>query len=250
MAKKSKNVRIDKLLLDRGLAPTRERARAMIMAGNVLVEESPVTKAGQPVNPEANVRLRVPDHPYVSRGGLKLEGALDALGVDVADKTVLDIGASTGGFTDVCLQKGASRVFAIDVGTNQLDYSLRKNSKVLSLEKTNARHLRKDMLPGQADIAVIDVSFISITKLLSPVIDCMKDEGEILAMVKPQFEAGKEKVGKGGVVRDEATRKEAIEGVARFAAGLGLRVAGQADSTIKGPKGNQETFLHLVKEAK
>jgi 23S rRNA (cytidine1920-2'-O)/16S rRNA (cytidine1409-2'-O)-methyltransferase len=177
---------------------------------------------------------------------LKLEGALDDLEIDVAGKTILDIGASTGGFTDVCLRRGASRVFAIDVGTNQLAYALRTDSRVLSLEKTNARYLTPDMLPGTADLALIDVSFISITKLLAPILDCLSGSGEILAMVKPQFEVGKDKVGKGGVVRDEATRKEAIGQVAAYATSIGLVIVKQADSHIKGPKGNQETFLHLA----
>ena len=241
-------IRIDKLLVDMELAPSRERARALIMSGNVLVDEVPVTKAGQVVDENAAIRLKGPDHPYVSRGGLKLEGVLDDLKIRIEDKTVLDIGASTGGFTDVCLRQGAAKVFAVDVGTNQLAYSLRSDSRVFCLEKTNARHLTPSMLPQKADLALIDVSFISITKILIRVVDCLTDDGEILAMVKPQFEVGKDKVGKGGVVRDEATRKEAIEQVASHAESIGLTVLGQADSRIKGPKGNLETFLYLAKK--
>ncbi len=247
MGKKKTETRIDKLLVELELAPSRERARALIMSGNVLVDESPVTKAGHTVSIDATIRLRGRDHPYVSRGALKLKGALDDLKVNVVDKTILDIGASTGGFTDVCLREGATRVFAVDVGTNQLAYSLRTDPRVTCLEQTNARTLSPEMLPGIADIAVIDVSFISITKLLVQVVSCLKEDGQILAMVKPQFEVGKEKVGKGGVVRDEGDRVSAIEQVANYARDIGLEVLGQTDSSIKGPKGNQETFLYLAK---
>jgi 23S rRNA (cytidine1920-2'-O)/16S rRNA (cytidine1409-2'-O)-methyltransferase len=239
--------RIDKLMVEKGLAPSREKAQALIMAGAVLVDEVAVTKAGTPVSEDATVRVKGDDCPYVSRGGLKRAGALDDLGVEVAGLTVLDVGASTGGFTDVCLQRGAAKVYAVDVGTNQLDYSLRKDDRVFSLEKTNARSLTVEMLPGPVDLAVIDVSFISIAKVLPAVVACLVPEGAVLAMAKPQFEAGREKVGKGGVVRDPQARRQAVDQVIIAAADLGLELAGRVDARIQGPKGNQETFVYLKK---
>ena len=218
----------------------------MIMAGNVLVDDTPVTKAGTQIKTDAAVRIRGKDNPFVSRGGLKLQGALDDLQIEVQGKTILDVGSSTGGFTDVCLQRGASRVFAVDVGTNQLAYSLRTDSRVTVLENTNARYLTAEMLPGPADMAVIDVSFISILKLLGPIIDCLAESGLILAMVKPQFEVGPEKVGKGGVVRNEEDRQGAVQQVLEGARELGLRCLGRCDSRVPGPKGNLEIFVHLA----
>lgn len=240
-------VRIDKLLVDLGLISSRERARAMIMAGNVLVDETPVTKAGAQVSEDADVRIRGKDNPFVSRGGLKLEGALEDLKIDVADKIVLDVGASTGGFTDVCLQRGARRIFAVDAGTNQLAYSLRTDSRVAVFENTNARYMQPEMLPCLADMAVIDVSFISILKLLANVVACLGPRGFILAMVKPQFEVGRDKVGKGGVVRDPEHREKAVGDVLIGAEDLGLEVLGRCDSKVAGPKGNLEIFVHLAK---
>jgi 23S rRNA (cytidine1920-2'-O)/16S rRNA (cytidine1409-2'-O)-methyltransferase len=242
--------RIDKLLVDLGLAASRERAGALIMAGKVLVNEVPVTKAGVTVAPDATIRLKGEDCPYVSRGGLKLEGALDDFCIKVTGLTVLDVGASTGGFTDVCLKRGAIRVFAVDVGTNQLAYSLRSDPRVLCLEQTHAKDLSLTILPSAADLAVIDVSFISILKILQPVIDCIKSDGQILAMVKPQFEAGREHVGKGGVVRDPKAREGAILSVIEGAVQLGLEFKGRADAKIQGPKGNQETFVYFRKGAR
>jgi 23S rRNA (cytidine1920-2'-O)/16S rRNA (cytidine1409-2'-O)-methyltransferase len=239
--------RIDKLMVDLGLVPSRERARALIMAGKVLVNEVPVTKAGTTVAPAAAVRLKGEDCPYVSRGGLKLEGALDDLGVEVIGLTVLDVGASTGGFSDVCLKRGAGRVFAVDVGTNQLAYPLRCDPRVLCLEQTHAKDLSLNLLPSAADLAVIDVSFISILKILQPIIDCITPGGQILAMVKPQFEAGREYVGKGGVVRDPKAREEAVQAVIDGATQCGLEFKGRADAKIQGPKGNQETFVLFKK---
>jgi 23S rRNA (cytidine1920-2'-O)/16S rRNA (cytidine1409-2'-O)-methyltransferase len=240
-------VRIDKLLVDLGLAPSWERAQALIMAGAVLVEGRPVDKAGTAVDPAARVEVRGDDNPFVSRGGLKLEGALEDLRLDVAGKVVLDVGASTGGFTDCCLKRGSRRVFAVDVGTNQLDYRLRCDPRVGSFERVNARELAPGMFDEPADLAVIDVSFISLTLILAPVLGCLRPSGEILAMVKPQFEADRGKVGKGGVVRDPAVRAEAVGKVVEHAAGLGLALRGSADARLRGPKGNQETFVHLVR---
>jgi 23S rRNA (cytidine1920-2'-O)/16S rRNA (cytidine1409-2'-O)-methyltransferase len=241
--------RIDKRLVDLGLAGSRERARALIIAGRVLADEVPIIKPGSLVGDDAAIRIRGEDLPFVSRGGLKLEGALDDLGIDVRGKVVLDVGASTGGFSDCCLKRGAERIYAVDVGRNQLDWSLRNDPRVVSLEQTNARHLTPAMLPGPADLALIDVSFISLDKVLEPVSACLVPGGEVLAMVKPQFEVGRDKVGKGGVVRDESDRQEAVARVIRFAKSIGLALRGRADSRIAGPKGNVEVFVYLGRGA-
>ena len=215
----------------------------------MLVDETPVTKAGALVEPSADIRVKGTDNPYVSRGGLKITGAMDALGVSVEGKVVLDVGASTGGFTDVCLRRGAVRVYAVDVGYNQLDYSLRTDARVFCLEKTNARYLTPQMLPGLAELVVMDVSFISITKIIPALVACLVENGEILAMVKPQFEVGREKVGKGGVVRDDSVREEAVALVVASAVELGFTFLGRADSQVPGPRGNREIFVHLIKSA-
>lgn len=222
------------------------------MAGRVLVDDVPVDKAGARVSDGATVRLRkgsTGERPgggdaLVSRGGGKLEGALEDLGVDVAGLACLDVGASTGGFTDCLLERGARSVVAVDVGRGQLHEKLRQDPRVALLERTNARHLTADALPGPVDLVVVDVSFISLRLLLEPL---MRATGAapILALVKPQFEVGKERVGKGGVVRDEALRAEAVAGVASCGVALGYEVAGQADSRVAGPKGNREVFLLL-----
>jgi 23S rRNA (cytidine1920-2'-O)/16S rRNA (cytidine1409-2'-O)-methyltransferase len=241
--------RIDKLLVDRQLVLSRQKAQALLMAGQVLVNETAVTKAGAMVPDDAIIRIRGEHNPYVSRGGLKMAGALELLNIDVSGKIILDIGASTGGFTDCCLQKGASKSYAVDVGTNQLDYSLRMNARVVSFEQTNARDIAPDMFTPLPNFAVIDVSFISITKLLGSVINCLESPAEILAMVKPQFEVGKDKVGKGGVVRNDADRMAAVENVIAHAHSLGLKTISQAESVISGPKGNREVFVHFKKAA-
>jgi 23S rRNA (cytidine1920-2'-O)/16S rRNA (cytidine1409-2'-O)-methyltransferase len=239
--------RIDKLMVERQLAPTRQKAQALLMAGQVLVNDTPITKAGTMVSKEADIRIRGEQNPYVSRGGLKMAGALALLHVDVAGKIILDVGASTGGFTDCCLQKGAIKSYAVDVGTNQLDYRLRTDPRVVSLEQTNARDIVASMFTPLPDFAVIDVSFISITKLLEAVVNSLDATAEILAMVKPQFEVGKEKVGKGGVVRDDADRMSAVEKVIDCAESLGLETLSQAESVISGPKGNREVFVLFKK---
>ncbi len=244
-----KKERLDKVLVERGLAPSRQRAQALIMAGKVLIDENAATKSGALVAPDAQIRLKQQEHPYVSRGGVKLAGALDDLQVDVNGLVILDIGASTGGFTDVCLRRGATQVYAVDVGTNQLDYCLRADPRVTSLEQTNARYLTLDQLPGPADLAVIDVSFISIIKLLEPVAACLKPGGKVVAMVKPQFEVGRDNVGKGGVVKDEALRQGAAQSVVDFALGLGFACEGRAASRLPGPKGNKEIFVLLALRA-
>jgi 23S rRNA (cytidine1920-2'-O)/16S rRNA (cytidine1409-2'-O)-methyltransferase len=236
-------VRLDRLLVERGLAPSRERAQRLIMAGDVLVDERPVTKAGSEVASDAVVRLRAAASAYVSRGGEKLAGALDHFGIDVAERVVLDVGASTGGFTDVCLRRGARRVIAVDVGYGQLAWALRQDPRVVVLERTNARGLTPAMLPETPDAVVIDVSFISLTLVLPPVVALVAPQATLVVLVKPQFEVGKGEVGKGGVVRDPAQRAAAVARVRAKAEGLGLVVRGEAESVLPGPKGNREVFL-------
>jgi 23S rRNA (cytidine1920-2'-O)/16S rRNA (cytidine1409-2'-O)-methyltransferase len=240
--------RLDKLLVDRGLAPSRERARALIMSGNVTVGEQVVTKAGTPVDGDAEIALIEPDHPYVSRGGLKLEKGLDAFAIDPAGKIAIDVGASTGGFTDVLLRRGAARVYAIDVGYGQLAWSLRQDPRVVVIERENVRSIDLAKVPEPCDLAVIDVSFISLTLVLPRVIELLRPPGgkPIVALVKPQFEAGRDQVGAGGVVRDEAARLAAVEKVRAWSVAHGLVVGDTVESPITGPAGNVEYLLHLA----
>jgi len=240
-------VRIDRLLVERGLAASRERARRLVMAGDVLVGDRPVTKPGTEVAADAEVRLRAAAAPYASRGGEKLAGALDAFGLQVRDLIALDVGASTGGFTDCLLQRGARRVIALDVGYGQLAWKLRQDPRVVVIERTNARHLTPAMLPGAPDLAVVDVSFISLATVLPAVAGVVAPDGTIVALVKPQFEVGRGRVGKGGVVRDPVLRAEAVASVRAAAEGLGLMVRGEAESVLPGPKGNREVFLWLAR---
>jgi 23S rRNA (cytidine1920-2'-O)/16S rRNA (cytidine1409-2'-O)-methyltransferase len=238
-------VRIDRLLVERGLVASRERARRLVMTGAVLVGDRPVTKPGTEVPDDAEVRLRGTDSPFVSRGGEKLAGALDAFALDVRDRVALDVGASTGGFTDCLLQRGVRRVIAVDVGYGQLAWKLRQDPRVVVLERTNARRLVAEDLPERPDMAVIDVSFISLATVLPPVAALVKPGATIVALVKPQFEVGRGRVGKGGVVRDPALREEAVASVRAVAEGLGLTVGGEVESVLPGPKGNREVFLLL-----
>ena len=240
-------VRIDRLLVERGLAASRERARRLVMAGGVLVGERPVTKPGAEVAADAEVRLRGGDSPYVSRGGEKLAGALDAFGLAVRDLVALDVGASTGGFTDCLLERGARRVIALDVGYGQLAWKLRQDSRVVVIERTNARRLTPAMLPEAPELAVVDVSFISLATVLPAIAGVLTPGGTIVALVKPQFEVGRGRVGKGGVVRDPALRAEAVASVRAAAARLGLAVKGEAESILPGPKGNREVFVWLAR---
>ena len=245
-------MRLDRLLVERGLAPSRERAQRLVMAGEVLVDEHLASKPGTEVRDDAAIRVRTAPSAYVSRGGEKLAGALDAFGLDVAGRVVLDVGASTGGFTDVCLRRGARRVIAVDVGYGQLAWSLRQDARVTVLERQNARNLRPELLPETPDLAVVDVSFISLTLVLPAIASVLTPTAEVVAMVKPQFEVGKGEVGKGevgkgGVVRDPAKRAAAVRRVRDAAELLGFTVAGEADAVIAGPKGNQETFLRLTR---
>ncbi len=239
--------RLDKVLVERGLVGSRERARALIMAGVVEVGGIPATKAGTLVAPEAQVTLREADHPYVSRGALKLQAALDQFPVDPAGKVALDIGASTGGFTDLLLERGAVRVYAVDVGYGQLAWKLRQDDRVVVLERENIRYLDPAKVPEPCDLAVIDVSFISLTLVLPRVAELLRPPAgkPIICLVKPQFEAGKEQVGKGGVVRDPEVRMQTVAKVAEFARTNGFTVGPHIESPIHGPAGNVEFLLLL-----
>ena len=242
---KKRKMRLDKLVCERGLCESRTRARALIMAGQVIVAEQRVDKPGALVDAAAEIRLKQPDHPYASRGGVKLAGALDDLGLEVGGLTVLDVGASTGGFTDCLLQRGTSRVYALDVGRGQLHNKLVRNERVVRIEGVNVRKLGPDALPERVDLATFDLSFISLKLALEPVMAHLKPGGQMLLMVKPQFEVGRGKVGKGGIVRDPELRSQAVAGIAEFAAGLGLIKKGECPSRLPGADGNQEVFLLL-----
>lgn len=239
--------RLDQALVERGLAPSRERARALILAGKVEVGGEVATKAAAPVPPGVEVRLRQEDHPYVSRGALKLERALDAFGVSPDGLVALDVGASTGGFTDLLLRRGAARVYAIDVGYGQLAWSLRQDPRVVVLERQNVRSMELALVPEPAALAVIDVSFISLTLVLPRVVELLRPPGgkPIVALVKPQFEAGREHVGKGGVVRDEAARLGAVAKVRQWAEARGCAASEAVESPITGPAGNVEYLVCL-----
>jgi 23S rRNA (cytidine1920-2'-O)/16S rRNA (cytidine1409-2'-O)-methyltransferase len=241
-------VRADNLLAERGLAPTRSAAAASIRAGIVrLGDDGPtVDKPGALLPPDADVRVTEPQR-YVSRGGIKLDNALTELGIDVTGRRCLDVGASTGGFTDCLLQGGAAEVIALDVGHGQLDWGLRQDARVTVMERANARDLAPGGLPFEPDLVVADASFISLALLLGPVASVMGAGAELLAMVKPQFELGRERVGKGGVVRSAEDRREAVEGVIAAAREAGFEVRGTADSGLPGPKGNLETFVWAVR---
>ena len=239
-----KRERIDRLLVQRGLAETRARAQALILAGEVLVGDRRVDKAGELVPVDAPIRIRGRGLPYVSRGALKLEKALDAFGIDPRGMRCVDLGASTGGFTDLLLQRGAEAVWAVDVGYGQLHERLRCDPRVRIFERTNARHVTLESLGAEPfDLAVMDLSFISLTLVLPAARDLVAEGGQLVMLVKPQFELRPEDVGKGGVVRDPEKRREAVERVTRACQGLGLEVVGTVDSPILGPAGNQETLL-------
>jgi 23S rRNA (cytidine1920-2'-O)/16S rRNA (cytidine1409-2'-O)-methyltransferase len=241
-------VRLDVLVVARGLAPSRERARALILAGQVMVGGRVVSKAGAAVDEDAEVVLRAPDHPYVGRGGVKLAHALDAFGVAVAGRTALDIGASTGGFTDVLLRRGAARVAALDVGRGQLDWTLRTDPRVVVFEGVNARTLRPEDLPADLrafDVVAIDVAFISLRLVLPVVPPLLAPGADVIALVKPQFEAGRTEVGRGGVVRDEVVQRRVVQEVAAAADEIGLARVAETPSPIAGADGNREFFLHL-----
>ncbi len=238
--------RIDRLLVRRGLAETRERAQALIFAGQVFVDGHRVNKPGKCVPEEARIEIQGPSLRYVSRGGVKLEAALRAFELDVAGFLCLDIGASTGGFTDCLLQHGARCVYAVDVGRGQLDWRLRQDPRVVVREGINARYLKPEDFPVQFDLITIDVSFISLTKILPAVVPLLQPSGAILALIKPQFEVGRGEVGKGGIVRDSEKHRRVIEKIRHFAErALSLRCLGVIESPILGSEGNKEFFIHL-----
>ena len=245
-----KTLRLDTLLVERGLAASRERARALILAGQVRVGGRPADKAGTPVAVDADVTLLVADHPFVGRGGLKLDHALRVFGITVEGRTAIDIGASTGGFTDVLLRHGAVRVVALDVGHGQLDWRLRTDARVIVLERTNARTLTPDALPPEArrfDLVTIDVSFISLRHILPVVPPLLAPGGDVIALVKPQFEAGRAEVGSGGIVRDDEVQARVVDEITGHALALGLTRAGLSESPITGMEGNREFLLHLTR---
>jgi 23S rRNA (cytidine1920-2'-O)/16S rRNA (cytidine1409-2'-O)-methyltransferase len=244
----AKKTRLDLLLVERGLVASRERARALILAGSVRIDGQVASKAGAAVAVDADIVLAVPDHPYVGRGGLKLAHALDEFAIDVTGRTGLDIGASTGGFTDVLLQRGAQRVVALDVGHGQLDWKIRRDPRVLVMERRNARTLAPGDFPADLrafDVITIDVSFISLRHILPAVPPLLAPRADVVALVKPQFEARREEVGRGGVIRDPAVQARVVDEVALAANTLGLTRAGLIDSPITGMEGNREFLLHL-----
>lgn len=239
--------RLDVLLVERGLSPSREKAKAVIMAGDVYVDGQKEDKAGTSFEETVSIEVRAPGLRYVSRGGLKLEKALQVFPIDLTGKVCMDVGASTGGFTDCMLQNGAAKVYAIDVGRGQLDWTLRNDPRVVCMEKTNIRYVTPEDLGEEAAFSSIDVSFISLTKVLPVVYTLLEPEGQVVSLIKPQFEAGREKVGKKGVVRDPKVHLEVIEGVMAFAAENGFEIRGLTFSPVKGPEGNIEYLLHLKK---
>ncbi len=240
--------RLDKLLVDQGLAQSRERARALILAGQVIVDDHRVDKAGTRFALDVELRIKGSDIPYVSRGGLKLEKGLDCFAVDPQGHVALDVGASTGGFTDCLLQRGAAKVYAVDVGYGQLAWKLREDSRVINLERCNIRDLRAEQLDQTPSLAVIDASFISLSKVLPSTLALLTDDALIVALIKPQFEVGRGQVGKGGVVRDEKLHLQVVEDVRRLALELNCRIVGVDESPILGPKGNREFLICLQKE--
>jgi 23S rRNA (cytidine1920-2'-O)/16S rRNA (cytidine1409-2'-O)-methyltransferase len=233
------------MLAEKGLVKSRQRARALIMAGKVLVNGQPVDKPGVFVSADAMLELKGEDIPYVSRGGLKLEAALNNLGLNVIDKVCMDVGASSGGFTDCLLQHGAERVYAVDVGYGQLAWKLRRDPRVVVIERTNVRHMTADALPDPVDLVTIDVSFISLKIVVPAVERFMKPDASILALIKPQFEVGKGQVGKGGVVREPALHRQVIDDLTDFFATIKLRPETVYPSPLLGPKGNREFFILL-----
>ncbi|MFN3726613.1 MAG: TlyA family RNA methyltransferase [Allosphingosinicella sp.] len=236
-------MRADQLLVERGLAESRARAQALILAGAVFSGERKIDKAGQPLADDAALEVRGRDHPWVSRGGIKLAHGLDHFGWDVTGTVALDVGSSTGGFTDVLLTKGAVRVYAVDVGTNQLAWKLRQDPRVVVHEQTNARHLTSEIIPEPVDIVVCDASFIGLSKVLDKALDFARPGGRLIALVKPQFEAERGEVRKGGVVRDSAVHERVVQAARSWVESRGWRVEGVTKSPITGPEGNIEFLL-------
>ena len=244
-----KKVRLDQLVFERGLAPSRERAKTSIMAGLVFVNGQRADKPGAAFDPECEIELRGEALPYVSRGGLKLEKALKVFAYDPAGKTCIDCGASTGGFTDVLLKNGAKKVYAVDVGYGQLAWSLRQDERVVSMERTNIRYVTHEQIPEEMDLAVMDLSFISLRLVLPAVRELLREDGDVICLIKPQFEAGREKVGKKGVVRDRAVHEEVLRDFLDYAPQCGFSVLDLSYSPIRGPEGNIEYLGHLRKGA-
>jgi len=240
-------LRLDQLLVQRGLCETRAKAQARILAGDVLVDDRPVTKAGTAVAEEAPIRLRGEALPFVSRGGLKLAGALDAFGIDPKGRICFDAGSSTGGFTDCLLQHGATRVYAVDVGTNQLHWKLRSDARVVSLEQVNLRNWDPGQIPEVCSLLVADLSFISLRLVIPPILPSLEAQAEAVLLVKPQFEAGRDDVEKGGIVRDPRVHARVCQEIWSFFAGTELRPQALAASPILGGEGNREFLLHLVR---
>ncbi len=247
MAQKKK--RLDIRIKELGLAQNRSKAQALIMSGAVEVNGTLVTKAGFFVGEDDNITLRQKGCPYVSRGGLKLEAAIKYFNITIKDKICLDVGASTGGFTDCLLKHGAKLIYALDVGYGQLDWSLRNRKEIINMEKVNIRHVTKDMFPEAPQLATIDTSFISLKLVVPNVLNVMKDECEIVALIKPQFEAGREKVGKGGIIKDKEIHKEVVDNLTSFfKEELALKVIGTIESPILGAKGNREFLTYLKRD--
>lgn len=240
--------RLDVLLVNRNLAESREKAKAIIMSGNVFVDGQREDKAGSTFSEDVLIEVKGNPLKYVSRGGLKLEKAIAEYDIKLEGKLCMDVGSSTGGFTDCMLQNGAIKVYSVDVGTNQLAWKLRQDKRVVSMEKTNIRYLTPEQIEDKVAFASIDVSFISLTKVLQPVSDLLAEEGEVVALIKPQFEAGREKVGKKGVVRDQKVHIEVIQRVSEYAAAIGFDCIDLNFSPIKGPEGNIEYLLYLRKK--
>ncbi|MHB8907993.1 MAG: TlyA family RNA methyltransferase [Syntrophales bacterium] len=240
-------IRLDDLLVERGLAVSREQAQALILAGTILVGDRPADKAGTPIPADAEIRIRGEAGPYVSRGGLKLRGALDAFGISVAGMSAIDIGASTGGFTDCLIQAGAAKVTAVDVGYGQLAWKLRADPRVVSIERTNIRHYDGAGIIDEIDLAVIDVSFISLKLVIPAVVKLIRGGAIIIALIKPQFEVEKGEVGDHGVVREEALHRRVLAEIEAFSREIGLAVIGSCESPLTGPAGNREFFICLRK---
>jgi 23S rRNA (cytidine1920-2'-O)/16S rRNA (cytidine1409-2'-O)-methyltransferase len=245
--KRRKKIRVDQLLLEKALAVSRERAQSLIFAGQVLVNERKIDKAGMLVPSDSEIRILGEALRFVGRGGLKLEHALSKFQISVEGKNAIDIGASTGGFTDCLLQRGCAKVYAIDVGYGQLAWKLRQDPRVVVIERTNIRDMDASLITETVDLAVVDVSFISLEKVIPSALRFLKRDSEIVALVKPQFEVGKKLVGKGGIVRDEAERTAAVDRIARFLRGLGFEIHGVSPSPITGQDGNVEYLLYAMR---
>lgn len=242
-----KKIRLDQLVFDLGLAESRERAKTTVMSGLVFVNGQRADKPGMQVSPDVNVEVKGTALPYVSRGGLKLEKALKVFPIDVTGKVCIDCGASTGGFTDVLLKNGAAKVYSVDVGYGQLAWSLRNDERVVNMERTNIRYISSEQIPEPLDICAMDLSFISVKLVLPAVCALLKDDAQLVCLIKPQFEAGREEVGKKGVVRDKAVHLSVIESVLSFAPTVGMTVMGLDFSPIKGPEGNREYLCYMKK---